>query len=142
MEIAIRMALKALLRSSLAALCLLILFAKHTRAEIACPIMLFDGKADPDDLGLSFMDTAKVPIRQLEFYCSAAGRHSARRSVCHVETGVFYPGTPYSIRFGFASKNAHTILVSLRSVQFSEAYLWTSTHDQACRSLRISVRAK
>jgi hypothetical protein len=141
MKPTMRTALAALLRS-LAAVCLLILFAQRTHAEIACPVIIFDGKADQEDLGLTLMNTAKVPIRQLEFYCTAVGGHSARRSVCHVETGIFYPGTPYPIRFSFASKGARTVLVSMRSVQLSESYLWTAIHDQACRSLRISAKTK
>jgi hypothetical protein len=127
---------------SLTAVCLLILLAQQTRAEIACPLVMFDGKSGQDDLGLTFMNKAKVPIRQIEFYCTSLNGQSARRSVCHTETGIFYPGTPYPIRFSKATKGARTILVSLRLVQFSEGFMWTSTHDQACRSLQIFSRVK
>ncbi len=127
---------------NLTAVCLLILFAQRARAEIACPLMMFDGKSEQDDLGLTFMNKAKVPIRQIEFYCTSLNGPSARRSVCHTETGIFYPGTPYPIRFSKATKGARTILVSLRLIQFSEGFMWTSTQDQACRSLQISSRVK
>ena len=127
---------------SMAALYLLILFAQCIRAELACPVRLSNGNANQKDLGLTFMDTAKVPIRQLEFFCTPIGEHSAGRSVCHVETGIFYPGTPYPIRFSFSNKGARTILVSLKSVRLSEEYLWTSTHDEPCRSLRIYATIK
>jgi hypothetical protein len=126
----------------LAAVCLLILVVQYAHAEIACPVMMFNGKSEQGDLGLTFMNTAKVPIRQIEFYCTPISGHAARRSVCHIEAGIFYPGTPYPIRFSYATKGARTILVSLRTAQFSEGYLWISTHDQPCRSLRISARAK
>jgi hypothetical protein len=132
---------QATLLKSLAAVCLLIL-AQHSHAEIACPVMIFDGKAGQETLSLKLMDKAKVPIRQLEFYCTPLNGSPARRTVCHVETGIFYPGTSYPVRFNYAAKGAHTILMSLRSVQLSEGYIWTSTHDQACRSLRITSRAK
>src|ERR1700722_8295739 len=127
---------------SLTAVCLLSLLAQQARAEIACPLMMFDGKSEQDDLGLTFMNKAKVPIRQIEFYCTSLNGQSERRSVCHTETGIFYPGTPYPIRFSNATKGARTILVSLRLVQFSEGFMWTSTHDQACHSLQISSRVK
>jgi len=127
---------------SLTAVCLLSLLAQQARAEIACPLMMFDGKSEQDDLGLTFMNKAKVPIRQIEFYCTSLNGQSARRSVCHTETGIFYPGTPYPIRFSNATKGARTILVSLRLVQFSEGFMWTSTHDQACRSLQIFSRVR
>jgi hypothetical protein len=130
------------LSKCLAAVCLLTLFVQYARAEIACPVMMFDGKSEQDDLGLTFMNKAKVPIRQIEFFCTSLNGQSARRSVCHTETGIFYPGTPYPIRFSQATKGARTILVSLRLVQFSEGFMWTSTHDQACRTLRISSRVK
>jgi len=126
----------------LAAVCLPLLFVQYAHAEIACPVMMFNGKSEQGDIRLTFMNTAKVPIRQIEFYCTPISGHPARRSVCHVETGIFYPGTPYPIQFSYATKDARTILVSLRSAQLSEGYLWTSTHDQACRSLKISARAK
>jgi hypothetical protein len=141
MRPAIRTAPVALLRY-LAAVCLLILFAQRSLAEIACPVMIFDGKADQEILSLKLMDKAKVPIRQLEFYCTPLNGSSASRTLCHVETGIFYPGTSYPVRFNYAAKGAHTILLSLKSVELSEGYLWTSTHDQACRPLRISMRAK
>jgi hypothetical protein len=132
----------AALSKCLAIACLVAFLAKHAHAEIACPVMIFDGKVDHEELELTFMDTAKVPIRQLEFYCTPVSGHTARRSVCHVETGMFFPGTPYPIRFSYATKGARTILLSLRLVQLSEGFMWTSTHDQACRSLRISSRVK
>jgi hypothetical protein len=136
-----RTAPNALLRY-LAAVCLLILFVQRSQAEIACPVMIFDGKADQETLGLKLMDKAKVPTRQLEFYCTPLNGSSARRTVCHVEAGIFYPGTSYPVRFNYAAKGVHTILVTLKSVELSEGYIWTSTHDQSCRPLRISARAK
>src|ERR1700677_1731582 len=98
---------------SLTAVCLLSLLAQQARAEIACPLMMFDGKSEQDDLGLTFMNKAKVPIRQIEFYCPSLNGQSERRSVCHTETGIFYPGTPYPIRFSNATKGgSHNRCVS------------------------------
>lgn len=122
--------------------CALILSAQPTRAAIACPMMIYDGNANQEELNLRFMNTAKVPIRQIEFYCTPLDGHSKQRTLCGVESGIFYPGTPYSARFNYPSTRARIILVSLRSVQFSEGNMWMSGHDQACRSLRIHAKVK
>ena len=119
-----------------------LLFAQSLHASVACPVMIFNGSADQKEISLTFINKAKAPIRRLDFYCQAFSGRLARRSVCGEETGIFYPGSPYPVRFSYPDTGAHAIVVSLRSAQLSEGYMWSSTQDQACRPLRIHVSTK
>jgi hypothetical protein len=80
----------------------------------------------------------QVPIRQLELYCTPLPDHPPGRSVCHTKTGVFFPGTPYTISFPYSLKSSHLLLVSPRTALLSGGYMWTSIHDQSCHTLKVS----
>lgn len=117
--------------------------AANAQTRIACPVMMFDGSSDlSGGLGLTFMNTGKVPIQHLELYCAPLNGKTTRRSLCHTETGIFYPGTPYPIRFAYSSKAAFPIRISLKTIRLYDGYEWTPAHGQSCHSLTITKRRK
>lgn len=107
-----------------------------SRAAIACPVSLVDGKAGEDGIVLSFRNKGKLPIQQLEFDCRPSRGPRAHRPTCHQETGLFFPGTTYTSSFTYSNR-AGSILVSLEAARLSDGSFWISKRDQRCPSLRI-----
>jgi hypothetical protein len=119
----------------------MILFSAQTSgaASMACPVMLYGGKLDRGAVSLNFMNRGKVPIRQLGLYCTSLQGHNRRRFECHAEAGVFFPGTPYTLSFDYPDKTSRLIEVSVKNAVL-DGYMWTSTHDQPCRPLKVFKR--
>ena len=110
-------------------------------AATACPVSLVDGKADRDGIVLSLRNKGKLPIQQLEFNCTPATSPTAHRPTCHEETGLFFPGTEYTISFAYPNR-AGSILVSLKAARLSDGSFWMFKRDQSCRPLRIARKRK
>ena len=121
------------------AACIMLFPVQHVLAEIACPVMLYGGKVERGTVSVSFRNKGKVPIRQIELYCTPQGQR-AKRSDCHTEAGVFFPGTPYTMSFSYPGKAPRTMLLSLKTALLPDGIKWTSIHDQPCHSLRIANR--
>ena len=113
---------------------------KPSRAGIACPVMLYGGKVDQGTVSVSFMNRGKAPIRELELNCTPLQGYKAKRSECHTEDGVFFPGTSYTISFSYPGKTPRTMSLSLKTALLSDGVRWTSIHDQPCKSLKITNR--
>ena len=116
--------------------CLVTLSSQPVRAAVACPILLVDGQLDQQGIELTFRNSGKLPIQQLDLDCTLLRAGAARRA-CHTETGIFFPGTPYTIRFFYPSAGARSILISLNAARLSDGYRWTWRRDRSCRPLRI-----
>lgn len=116
-----------------------LLFASLPRssAAIACPVSLFDGKADPDGIVLTFRNIGKLPVQQLAFACAP----SKGSAVCHEETGLFFPGTDYTSTFAYPGRAA-SILVSLQVARLADGSMWLTKRDQRCRPLRVVRKRK
>lgn len=114
----------------------------QAQTGIACPVIFVNGHADQDGIDLTFMNRGKLPLDDLELYCTSLTAQTTRRSTCHAETGIFYPGAPYTIRLSPPQKDTRSILVSLKSARLSDGDTWTSNHDRSCRSLKIAVKRK
>jgi hypothetical protein len=116
--------------------------ALQAQAAIACPVILVNGHANQDGVDLTFINRGKLPLDDLELSCTSFTAQTTRRSACHAETGIFYPGTTYTVQFSLPQKDTRSILVSLKSARLSDGDTWTSSHDQSCRSLKIAVKRK
>jgi hypothetical protein len=108
-------------------------------ASTACPVMLYGGRLDHGAVSLNFMNRGKVPIRRLGLSCVSLQGHKATRFECQAEEGVFFPGTPYSLRFDDPDRTSRLVEVSVKNAVL-DGYLWTSTRDQPCRPLKILKR--
>jgi hypothetical protein len=121
--------------------CLLSLSLQRSCAAIACPVSLFDGKADRDGIALSFRNIGKLPIQQLVFGCASSKTPASQHPNCHEETGLFFPGTDYTSSFAYPG-SAGSILVSLQSARLAGGSLWLAKRDQRCRPLRVVRKRK
>ncbi len=117
--------------------CLVCASFQHSWAVIACPVSLVDGKTDQEGIVLSFRNKGKLPIQQLEFDCTPTRSPTAHRPTCHEETGLFFPGTDYTISFAYPNR-AGSILVSLKAARLSDGSIWIFKRDQSCRPLRVA----
>jgi hypothetical protein len=111
--------------------------APLARAGMACPVMLVSGEFNQDSVSLTIRNIGKLPIRQFELYCASPQGNVLRRSTCHAEAAVFYPGTPYDINFAYPAKKSGLIVISLKAAQLSDGSMWMAAQDQACRSIKI-----
>jgi hypothetical protein len=125
---------------ALLGICIALVSVQPSQAGIACPIMLYGGKVDQGTVSVSFMNRGKAPIRELELSCTPLQGQKAKRSDCHTEDGVFFPGTPYSISFAYPGKTPRSMSLSLKIALLSDGVRWTSIHDQPCKSLKITNR--
>jgi hypothetical protein len=121
-------------------LCLVVGSVKPSQAGVACPIMLYDGKVNQGTVSVSFMNKGKVPMSELELYCTPLQGQKRKRSDCHTEAGLFYPGTPYTVSFAYPGKAPRTMSLSLKTALLRDGVRWASIHDQPCKSLRITNR--
>lgn len=117
--------------------CMALASGPELQAAMTCPVRLSDGKIDQGTISVSFMNSGKTPIRMLNLDCTPIQGGKAARVDCHSESGIFYPGTPYTLRFGYTGKAARTIEVSVESVRLQDGTIWASTQDQPCRPLKI-----
>jgi hypothetical protein len=125
---------------ALLGICVALVSVQPSQAGIACPVMLYGGKIDQGTVSVSFMNRGKAPIRELELSCTPLQGQKAKRSDCHTEDGVFFPGTPYSISFSYPGKTPRSMSLSLKTALLSDRVRWTSIHDQPCKSLKITNR--
>jgi hypothetical protein len=116
-------------------------FVQQSWAVIACPVTLVDGKADRDGIILSFRNTGKLPIQELELDCALTSSQGVHRTTCHNEMGLFFPGTDYTSSFAYRS-HAESIQVSVKTARLSDGSTWMSIRDQRCRPLRIAPKRK
>lgn len=105
-------------------------------AAIACPVVLLDGTVDRDGVTFAFRNKGKLPLQQLSFDCLPGGAAPAHRSLCHVESGLFYPGTDYTVSFAYPHAKGW-VLVSLSVARQSDGSLWMQRRDDLCHPLRV-----
>jgi hypothetical protein len=110
-------------------------------ALAACPVMIVSGVGESDGIVLTFRNSGKLPIRQLEFSCtSQPSQHNS--NACREANALFYPGMQYTVRYPYPGGNAKTVTLAVKSVTTSDGFTWKPTKKQPCRTLRIVPRAK
>jgi hypothetical protein len=125
---------------TLIGVCIALVSVQLSWAGIACPVMLYGGKIDPGTVSVSFMNRGKVPMSQLELYCTPLQGPKGKRSDCHTEAGLFFPGTSYTMSFAYPGKSPRAMSLSLKTALLRDGVRWTSIHDQPCKSLKITNR--
>ena len=119
------------------AFCLFCAPVARLHAAIACPVYLLDGKLDHDGVSFSFRNKGKLPLQQLSLYCQPAG--AAHRTLCHEESGIFYPGTDYTVSFAYPHRGSSVVL-SLSAARLSDGSMWMLRRDDLCHPLRVPAR--
>ena len=106
-----------------------------------CPVMLVSGVGESDGIVLTFRNSGKLLIRQLEFSCKS--QPSQRGSnACREANALFYPGMQYTVRYPYPGGKAQTVTLAVKSVTTSDGFTWKPTKKQPCRTLRIVPRPK
>jgi hypothetical protein len=123
----------------LCALCLTAVL-QQSQADVPCPLKLIDGEVTQDGINLTFRNTGKLPIQELELYCTPLNGQKARRSVCRTENGLFYPGQQYDLSFQYG--NGRRVELSLKSARLSDGTTWTGSRRPNCKPLKALPRKK
>jgi hypothetical protein len=110
------------------------------QAAANCPIRLSGGAISQGTVTFSFMNQGKTPVRELHLDCTRRKGQKMVRTACHSESGVFYPGNPYSVRFDDTDKVSHPVEVIVESARFQDGGIWTSSQDVPCKALKLASR--
>jgi hypothetical protein len=100
-----------------------------------CPVMMVSGVVEGNDLVVTFRNVGKLPIRRLEFACTA-GR---RAGVCREGNALFYPGMEYTVRYPYPGNGRDVVTVAVKAVTMSTGFVWKPAKKQPCRGLRIAA---
>jgi hypothetical protein len=105
-----------------------------------CPVMLVSGTGDADGIVITFRNTGKLPIRELEFNCTVAGAQAGKgqRARCREGNALFYPGMEYTVRYPYPGGIRRAVAVTVKSVSQSEGFVFKPSKRQPCRTLRIA----
>jgi hypothetical protein len=106
-----------------------------------CPVMLVRGTADADTISVVFRNNTKLPIRRMEFNCRLSDARLAKASPtrCYEPNASFLPKVEYTLQYAYPSGKRGPILVSLKSIQFSDGHIWTPSKKEGCRLLTFAL---
>jgi len=123
---------------SLVLLCSLRLGAS---ASDACPITLIGGSGDPHRITITFKNNAQLPIRQLDFTCKAIDTEAdkASRWHCYESDASFAPGVEQTVSYSLSGRIPGPVLVSVKSVTFSDGTTWKPSRHSSCPVLKIRL---
>ncbi|MES2393600.1 MAG: hypothetical protein V4555_18325 [Acidobacteriota bacterium] len=111
--------------------------AQEGRVQIPCPVMLVSGHVRGTSIELSFRNEGKVPIQQVSLGCSPPMKGRARDAICHTESGLFYPRTPYTMEFGYTGARRGAVTLSVKSARLGTGELWMARSARTCRPLVV-----
>jgi hypothetical protein len=114
--------------------------AQPMQPSIPCPVLLVSGRVGRDSIELSFMNKGKMPIQQVSLGCSPPMAGRARDSICHTESGLFYPGQKYSMVFGYTGSARGSVTLSVKGARLGNGELWMARSARACRPLKVLRR--
>jgi len=129
------------------ALVLLALFAVSgaSAAKSACPVLMVSGTGDRDGIAVTFRNLGKLPIRRIEFNCTPPRTQSRQtpRGQCAEQNASFVPRTEFTVSYPYPGGKSAPLVVSLRSVTFSDGHTFKPSKRDPCRVLKITPsRAK
>jgi len=110
-------------------------------ASSACPVLLVSGTGDQEGINVTFRNIANlpVPIRRMEFNCTQtrAKGGPAQRGQCSEQNASFIPKTEFTVSYPYPAGKPGPVLVSLKSVTFSDGHTFKPTKRDPCRVLKI-----
>jgi hypothetical protein len=133
------------MRRALPLALLALVFAPRGETKSACPIVLVSGAKDQDTISVTFRNVGKVPIRRLEFNCTLPNSRTkaAGQARCYEPNASFLPVGEYTVSYGIPGGSRGAVLVSVKSVMFSDGHTFKPTKRDPCRLLTIRTpRAK
>jgi len=124
------------MRKAIFLVALILAVRLQSYAQVTCPVTFISGDAGQDSIKLSFMNKGKVPIRQMMLSCSPPLNPKTRGGICRTESGIFYPGTEYTIDIPYPGARRHPVVISLKTAILAGGIIWQSTSAEACRTVR------
>jgi hypothetical protein len=124
---------------------LIALAAGRPNDNYACPVLLVSGEADSDTIAVTFRNVDRLPIRRLEFNCKLADARAdkAHARHCLEPNASFVPRTEFTVSYAYPRGARGPLLVSVKSVMFSDGHTWKPSKSGSCRVLKIQLpRAK
>jgi hypothetical protein len=115
-----------------------VLSAHDMHSQVPCPVSLTSATAEHDSIKLEFMNKGKVPIEQLSLSCTPPANNKSRSATCHIEGGIFYPGTEYWIEIPYPGANRHSTIIAVKEVRLAGGEFWNPRSSDSCRTLRVS----
>jgi hypothetical protein len=110
----------------------------HVYGQVPCPVALLAAKAEKDSIQLEFMNKGKVPIEQLSLACTPAGSNKFTDGTCHVETGIFYPGSQSWMKIDYSGASRHSIEISVLQLDIGTGVVWQPGPSTRCKVLRVT----
>lgn len=123
----------------LLALLILACAAPLSDAGGACPVNLVSGASDANAIKVVFRNVSQLPIRQLEFLCKAVDPQAdkAGHAHCREEDASYLPGNEYTVTYQMWGGIQGVVLVSVKSVTFSDGHTWKPSRQVDCQKLKI-----
>jgi hypothetical protein len=117
------------------------LLFSEVRDTGGCPVLLVSATADSDAIAVTFRDMTKMPIRRLEFSCRwpDARADKAHPMRCYEPNGSFMPKDEYTVRYSYQHGVGRRMLVSVKSVTFSDGHIWMPSKRESCRMLTVRL---
>ena len=119
-------------------------FASRGDTKSSCPIMLVGGAKDQDTISVIFRNTGKFPIRRLEFSCRLTGppAKGVGKARCYEPNASFLPVGEYTVSYAIPGGSRGTVLVTVKSVTFSDGHIFKPTKRDPCKTLTIRMPNK
>jgi hypothetical protein len=111
--------------------------AQQMRMQVPCPVMLVSGDVRGNSIELSFRNEGKAPIQQVSLGCSPPMKGQARDAVCHTESGLFYPRTPYTMDFEYTGAGRGAVTISVKTARLGDGDVWMARTARSCRPLVV-----
>src|SRR6266853_992372 len=94
-----------------------LIFPSLADASTTCPVNIVTTAAESDGIALTFVNKGKLPIRRLEFTCTAIypQARAARTARCIEGNALFFPGPEYTVRYGYPGGKRQPVRVTLRN---------------------------
>ena len=124
-------------RATISIIC--ILLCASADALAVCPVMIVSGVGESDGIVLTFRNSGKLPIRQLEFSCKSQPTQRDSKA-CREANALFYPGMQYTVRYPYPDGKAKTVTLAVKSATTSDGFTWMPSKKEPCRTLRIVPR--
>ena len=104
-------------------------------ARTACPVNIVTTAAESDGIALTLVNRGKLPIRRLEFTCTAIRPHAgtARAARCIEDNAMFFPGPEYTVKYGYPGGRRQPVRVTLRNATLGDGYFWKPSRNQPCQ---------
>lgn len=123
---------------------LVVVLGSLAHSEIRCPVTLISGMGDSNSVSITFRNTGKLVVRQLEFNCKLPDNriYKSASLSCGERNALFFSGMDYTVSYPYQGHLPARVRVSLKSVTFSDGSVWKPPQAASCRVLQMTLRKR